>query len=56
MSYIGWPSEGITDWNSITGESGIPWNVAQRKELPGAGEWTHMYANPAGVFWLLPNR
>jgi len=49
MTYIGWPSESISDWKSITGESGITWHVAQRKALPGAGEWTHMYANPAAT-------
>lgn len=44
-----WRMEGLSDWTSVNGKSGATWHVAHREELAGAGEWTHMYANPAGT-------
>jgi len=44
-----WQMEGLSEWTSVSGKSGATWHVARREELAGAGEWTHMYANPAGT-------
>ena len=43
-----WKVEGLSDWKPL-GESGFRWHVARREGLPGAGEWTHMYADPANT-------
>ncbi|NQT03390.1 MAG: PQQ-binding-like beta-propeller repeat protein [Planctomycetes bacterium] len=40
-----WGQPFLTDWNiRNTGEIVLAW--AKRKELEGAGEWTHIYAEP----------
>jgi len=43
------PAEHLTAWRAVKGTSGTAWHVARRRALPGAGEWTHMYANPANT-------
>lgn len=43
------PAEHLTAWRTVKGTSGTDWHVAHRKALPGAGEWTHMYASPANT-------
>ena len=43
-----WGQPFLTDWNVInTGEIVLVW--AKRKELEGAGQWTHIYAEPGNV-------
>ena len=44
-----WQMEGLSEWTATSGSSGATWHVARRGKLAGAGEWTHMYANPAGT-------
>ncbi|MHC4105756.1 MAG: outer membrane protein assembly factor BamB family protein, partial [Planctomycetota bacterium] len=43
-----WGQPFLTDWNVIN-KGGIVLAWAKRKELEGAGEWTHIYAEPGNV-------
>jgi len=43
-----WGQPFLSDWNILNaGEIVLAW--AKRKELAGAGEWTHIYAEPGNV-------
>ena len=44
-----WSHPQFSDWKTVKGASGTAWRTAQRGPLPGAGEWTHLYANPANT-------
>ncbi len=44
-----WRMEGLGEWTSNRDDSGVTWQVARREGLPGAGEWTHMYADGANT-------
>ena len=39
----------LSPWTPTKGTSGVTWQVAHRGALPGAGEWTQLYANPANT-------
>jgi outer membrane protein assembly factor BamB len=45
----GWTPEILGDWKSIADTGDTHWQVAHRFALPGAGQWTHMYADAAGT-------
>ncbi len=40
-----WSAEALGPWERVTGPRGATWLVAERGRLPGAGEWTHLYAD-----------
>ncbi|MHC4402186.1 MAG: outer membrane protein assembly factor BamB family protein [Planctomycetota bacterium] len=42
-------ADGLSQWKQVAGSSGARWHVAHRGSLAGAGQWTHMYANPANT-------
>lgn len=44
-----WTHAQFSEWKTIEGASGTSWQTARRGPLPGAGEWTHLYANPANT-------
>ncbi len=44
-----WPSDGLSDWQSVLGKDAKTWQVTYRCAPCGAGEWTQMYANPANT-------
>jgi len=44
-----WHAEALSDWETMVGEGGMTWYVAHRGPLPGAGRWTHLYADPANT-------
>ncbi len=41
--------EGLGSWETVAGFDGNSWQVARRGGLPGAGEWSQLYANPANT-------
>jgi outer membrane protein assembly factor BamB len=44
-----WRPEGLSAWTPLRDDSTGTWQVARRGELPGAGQWTHMYADAANT-------
>ena len=44
-----WRSQSLSDWKTASDAAGRTWHIARRRDLPGAGQWTHMYANPANT-------
>jgi outer membrane protein assembly factor BamB len=44
-----WRAPDLSQWKTARGPSGTDWHVARRGALPGAGAWTHMYADPANT-------
>ncbi len=44
-----WIGRQLSAWTPTNGTSGITWQVARRGDLPGAGEWSHHFGNPANT-------
>jgi len=44
-----WQANGMSGWQSEQGACGIVWKSARRGALPGAGQWTHIYADPGNT-------
>lgn len=44
-----WRDPQFLEWEKHDGKSGTAWWAARRGALPGAGEWTHLYGNPANT-------
>lgn len=44
-----WTHPQFTGWKTVKGESGTAWQTARRGPLPGAGEWTGLYADPSNT-------
>lgn len=49
VSPTDWRLAGLSSWTSVSDDSGDTWQIARRLELPGAGEWTQMYADGANT-------
>lgn len=49
MDLNGWTDTQLSLWTPTNGAAAVTWQVARRGELPGAGEWTQEYANPANT-------
>ncbi len=45
----GWQLDGLSSWTPIADKQGVAWHFARRGDLPGAGQWTHMYADGANT-------
>ncbi|MGD8238866.1 MAG: PQQ-binding-like beta-propeller repeat protein, partial [Armatimonadota bacterium] len=43
-----WSADGLSEWREIT-RDGATFHVARRGALERAGEWSHLYANPANT-------
>ncbi|NIP97816.1 MAG: PQQ-binding-like beta-propeller repeat protein, partial [Akkermansiaceae bacterium] len=43
-----WAREALPAWKVET-RDGLLWGVARRETLPGAGQWSHQYADPANT-------
>ena len=48
-SLADWQLDELSDWTPTIAETDGSWQVAQRGQLPGAGQWTQMYADPANT-------
>jgi outer membrane protein assembly factor BamB len=44
-----WRGQELDRWSTVRDESGREWKIARRGPLQGAGQWTHMYADPANT-------
>jgi len=44
-----WTGQQLSPWEQVSGGSGTTWHIARRGPLPGAGEWSHLYADPGNT-------